>query len=75
MRFQRSWTTTFTRWRSTSRSTTSPYLQVAQDHARNSRWRDRSLWSLEDIVAKIDAMASAPAKRDPYKKRNAENSN
>ncbi|MBF5091399.1 hypothetical protein F1640_15555 [Novosphingobium sp. NBM11] len=33
------------------------------------------LWSLEDIVAKIDAMASAPAKRDPYKKRNAENSN
>jgi len=33
------------------------------------------LWTLEDIVAKIDAMAPAPAKRGPYKKRNAENSN
>ncbi len=27
------------------------------------------LWSLEDIVAKIDEMAPAPAKRGPYKKR------
>lgn len=27
------------------------------------------LWSLEDIVAKIDAMAPPPAKRGPYKKR------
>ena len=27
------------------------------------------LWSLEDIVAKIDAMAPTPAKRGPYKKR------
>lgn len=33
------------------------------------------LWTLDDIVAKIDAMAPAPAKRGPYKKRNAENSN
>ncbi len=33
------------------------------------------LWSLEDIVAKIDEMAPPPAKRGPYKKRNAENSN
>jgi hypothetical protein len=33
------------------------------------------LWSLEDIVAKIDAMAPPPAKRGPYKKRNAEISN
>lgn len=33
------------------------------------------LWSLEDIVAKIDAMAPEPAKRGPYKKRNTENSN
>ncbi|HKX78495.1 MAG TPA: IS1 family transposase [Novosphingobium sp.] len=33
------------------------------------------LWSLEDIVAKIDEMAPAPAKRGPYKKRGAENSN
>lgn len=33
------------------------------------------LWSLEDVVAKIDAMAPAPAKRGPYKKRAAENSN
>jgi IS1 family transposase len=33
------------------------------------------LWSLEDIVAKMDAMAPAPAKRGPYKKRMAENSN
>ena len=31
------------------------------------------LWSLEDIVAKIDAMAPAPKARGPYKKR--ENSN
>ena len=27
------------------------------------------LWSLEDIVTKIDEMAPAPAKRGPYKKR------
>jgi IS1 family transposase len=33
------------------------------------------LWSLEDIVAKIDEMAAPPAKRGPYKKRTAENSN
>lgn len=33
------------------------------------------LWSLEDIVAKIDEMAPPPAKRGPYKKRGAENSN
>ncbi|MDE8650136.1 IS1 family transposase [Novosphingobium album (ex Liu et al. 2023)] len=33
------------------------------------------LWSLEDIVAKIDEMAPAPAKRGPYKKRGEENSN
>jgi hypothetical protein len=29
------------------------------------------LWSLEDVVARIDAMAPAPAKRGPYKKRTA----
>jgi IS1 family transposase len=33
------------------------------------------LWSLEDIVAKIDEMAPPVAKRGPYKKRNAANSN
>ena len=27
------------------------------------------LWSLEDVVAKIDEMAPSPAKRGPYKKR------
>jgi hypothetical protein len=27
------------------------------------------LWSLEDIVAKIDAMAPAPKARGPYRKR------
>ncbi|MEA3540510.1 MAG: IS1 family transposase, partial [Pseudomonadota bacterium] len=32
------------------------------------------LWSLDDVVAKIDAMAHTPAKRGPYKKR-ALNSN
>ena len=31
------------------------------------------LWSLEDVVAKIDAMAPAPKARGPYRKR--ENSN
>ena len=29
------------------------------------------LWSLEDIVARMDASAPAPAKRGPYKKREA----
>lgn len=29
------------------------------------------LWSLDDIVAKIDAMAPAPKPRGPYKKRNS----
>lgn len=29
------------------------------------------LWSLEDVVAKIDAMVRAPSKRGPYKKRSA----
>jgi IS1 family transposase len=33
------------------------------------------LWSLEDICAKIDAMAPAPKPRGPYKKRGADNSN
>lgn len=33
-----------------------------------------SLWSLDHVVAKIDAMAPAPAKRGHYKKREA-NSN
>jgi hypothetical protein len=27
------------------------------------------LWSLEDVVARIDAVAPIPAKRGPYKKR------
>lgn len=27
------------------------------------------VWSFEDIVAKMDAMAPAPTKRGPYKKR------
>ena len=27
-----------------------------------------TLWSLEDVVAKIDEMAPAPKKRGPYKK-------
>ncbi|MDQ2763850.1 MAG: IS1 family transposase, partial [Pseudomonadota bacterium] len=29
------------------------------------------LWSLEDVLARIDADAPAPAKRGPYKKRAA----
>ena len=33
------------------------------------------LWSLDDIIAKIDAMAPEPTPRSPYKKRGAENSN
>jgi len=33
------------------------------------------LWSLEDVVAKIDEMAPEPKPRGPYKKRSDENSN
>lgn len=33
------------------------------------------LWSLDDVIAKIDELAPAPAKRGPYKKRSDENSN
>lgn len=33
------------------------------------------LWSMEDLVERIDAMAPAPKPRGPYKKRGAENSN
>lgn len=33
------------------------------------------LWSLDDIVEKIDAMAPEPKPRGPYRKRGAENSN
>ncbi len=29
------------------------------------------LWEMEDIVALIDAAASEPKKRGPYKKRNS----
>lgn len=29
-----------------------------------------TLWSLEDVIAKIDEMAPAPKKRGPYKKKN-----
>lgn len=33
------------------------------------------LWTLDDIAAKMDAMAPAPKPRGPYRKRGAENSN
>ena len=33
------------------------------------------LWSLEDVIAKIDELAPAPKVRGPYKKRGDENSN
>lgn len=33
------------------------------------------LWSIEDIVARMDAVAPKPGKRGPYKKRGADNSN
>lgn len=34
-----------------------------------------TLWSMDNVIAKIDEMAPAPAKRGPYKKRTAKNSN
>lgn len=33
-----------------------------------------TLWSLDDVIAKIDEMAPPPAKRGPYKKRGKKNS-
>jgi len=33
------------------------------------------LWSMEDVVALMDAVAPKPGRRGPYKKRQAENSN
>jgi len=33
------------------------------------------LWDIEDIIALIDALAPAPKKRGPYKKKGQENSN
>ncbi|MGV1684276.1 IS1 family transposase [Sphingopyxis sp. NJF-3] len=33
------------------------------------------LWSLDDVIAKVDELAPAPAKRGPYKKRGEANSN
>ncbi len=30
-----------------------------------------TLWSLDDVIAKIDEMAPTPTKRGPYKKRNS----
>jgi IS1 family transposase len=33
------------------------------------------LWSLDDVIAKIDELAPQPTKRGPYKKRSDENSN
>ena len=33
------------------------------------------LWSMEDVIARIDAAQAVPAKRGPYKKRGEENSN
>ena len=34
-----------------------------------------TLWTLDDVIAKIDEMAPPPAKRGPYKKRGQKNSN
>ena len=34
-----------------------------------------TLWSLDNVIAKIDEMAPPPAKRGPYKKRGKKNSN
>ena len=31
-----------------------------------------TLWSLDDVIAKIEEMAPPPAKRGPYKKRNSD---
>ena len=33
-----------------------------------------TLWTMDDVIAKIDAMAPPPAKRGPYKKRGKKNS-
>jgi len=45
---------------------------IAQ-HDDDADWeRRRELWSLDDIVALVEAREQAPKKRGPYKKRAAQ---
>jgi hypothetical protein len=45
-----------------------PYLKAVETPAMAARIADR-LWSVEDVVALIDAREAPPAKRGTYKPR------
>ena len=66
MPFQSALRGTATRWRCFTSGTTRSHPQEPALHARHGCGADKQLWSMDDIVALIDAAAPAPKARGPY---------